>query len=40
GNSAKSVVKEILASTDKDSVVSHLKDEIRKKLDWNRHAKK
>ena len=36
--SAKSVVKEILANTDKDSIVSHLKDEIRKKLDWNRHA--
>jgi len=36
--SAKSVVKDILASTDKDSVVSHLKDEIRQKLNWNRHA--
>ncbi len=36
--SAKSVVRDILASTDKDSVVSHLKDEIRKKLNWNRHA--
>ena len=36
--SAKSVVKEILANTDKDSVVSHLKDEIRQKLDWNRHG--
>ena len=36
--SAKSIVKEILDNTDKDSVVSHLKDEIRKKLDWNRHA--
>ena len=36
--SAKSVVKEILETTDKDSVVDHLKDEIRKKLDWNRHA--
>ena len=39
GGSAKSVVKDILATTDKDSVVSHLKDEIRNKLDWNRHAK-
>jgi GTP-binding protein Era len=36
--SAKSVVKDILASTDKDSVVSHLKDEIRTKLNFNRHA--
>ncbi|MFK7767788.1 MAG: YcjF family protein, partial [Mariniblastus sp.] len=38
--SAKSVVKEILATTDKDSVVSHLKDEIRQKLNWNRHSSK
>ena len=36
--SAKGVVKEILETTDKDSVVSHLKDEIRRKLDWNRHG--
>ncbi|MEM7454479.1 MAG: GTP-binding protein [Planctomycetota bacterium] len=36
--SAKSVVADILANTDKDSVMAHLKDEIRKKLDWNRHA--
>ena len=36
--SAKSVVKEILQTTDKDSIVSHLKDEIRTKLDWNRHG--
>ena len=36
--SAKAVVADILANTDKDSVLSHLKDEIRKKLDWNRHA--
>lgn len=36
--SAKSVVADILANTDKDSVVSHLKDEIRQKLNWNRHA--
>ncbi len=36
--SAKSVVKDILAKTDKDSVTNHLKDEIRKKMDWNRHA--
>ena len=37
--SAKSVVKEILASTDKNSVVNHLKDEIRQKLKSNRHSK-
>ncbi|MEM9411699.1 MAG: GTP-binding protein [Planctomycetota bacterium] len=37
--SAKSVVADILKNTDKDSVLSHLKDEIRRKLDWNRHAK-
>lgn len=36
--SAKSVVKQILANTDKDSIVSHLKDEIRQKLNWNRHS--
>ena len=38
GASAKTVVKEILASTDKDSVISHLKEEIRNKLYLNRHA--
>ena len=38
-DSAKSVVADILKQTDKDSVLNHLKDEIRKKLDWNRHAK-
>ena len=37
-DSAKAVVADILKNTDKDSVLSHLKDEIRKKLDWNRHA--
>lgn len=37
-DSAKSVVAGILAKTDKDSVLSHLKDEIRQKLNWNRHA--
>lgn len=36
--SAKAVVAEILRKTDRDSVVDHLKTEIRKKLDWNRHA--
>ena len=38
--SAKSVVRDILASTDKDSVISHLKDEIRDRLNFNRHGKK
>lgn len=38
--SAKSVVADILKNTDKDSVLNHLKDEIRQKLDWNRHAAK
>ena len=38
--SAKSVVAEILKNTDKDSVLNHLKEEIRQKLDWNRHAQK
>ena len=37
-DSAKAVVAGILANTDKDSVLSHLKDEIRQKLNWNRHA--
>jgi hypothetical protein len=37
--SAKSVVKEILATTDKSSVMNHLKDEIRQKLKSNRHSK-
>jgi small GTP-binding protein len=36
--SPKVVVKSILAKTDKDSVLRHLKDEIRNKLKWNRHA--
>lgn len=38
--SAKAVVSEILANTDKDSVTNHLKDEIRQKLNFNRHAEK
>ncbi len=37
-DSAKSVVTDILKRTDKTSVMSHLKDEIRRKLDYNRHA--
>jgi hypothetical protein len=36
--SPKAVVSDILKSTDKDSVLNHLKDEIRQKLNWNRHA--
>lgn len=37
--SAKAVVAEILANTDKSSVTNHLKDEIREKLNVNRHAR-
>lgn len=37
-DSAKAVVANILAKTDKNSVLNHLKDEIRQKLNWNRHA--
>ncbi|HMP79393.1 MAG TPA: GTP-binding protein [Pirellulaceae bacterium] len=37
-SNAKSVVKQILAETDKNSVISHLKDELRRKLSFNRHA--
>ncbi len=37
-DSPKKVVRQILDDTDKDSVLSHLKDEIRKRLSWNRHA--
>ena len=37
--SAKSVVTDILNSTDRESVLDHLKDEIREKLKLNRHAK-
>ena len=36
--SAKTVVADLLKNTDKDSVLSHLKDEIREKLNRNRHA--
>jgi hypothetical protein len=32
------VVKKILSETDKESVLSHIKDEIRRKLSFNRHA--
>ncbi len=38
--SAKSVVNDILATTDKDSVVAHLKDEIKQRLSLNRHGKR
>ncbi len=37
--SAKTVVSRILDETDKDSILNHLKDEIRLRLAWNRHAK-
>ena len=36
--SAKQVVQQILAETDKQSVMNHLKEEIKSKLNWNRHA--
>lgn len=36
--SAKTVVRRILNETDKDSILDHLKDEIRRRLQWNRHA--
>ncbi len=38
-DSPKAVVREILAQTDRDSVLNHLKDEIRTRLAWNRHAR-
>ena len=38
-DSPKRVVRQILAQTDRDSVLAHLKDEIRQRLAWNRHAK-
>ena len=37
--SAKTVVSRILDETDKDSILNHLKDEIRRRLMTNRHAK-
>ena len=40
GESPKQVVRRILDQTDKDSVLRHLKDEIRRKIKWNRHAEK
>ncbi len=39
-HSAKEVVRDILRQTDRNSVVSHLKEEIQRKLVWNRHGKK
>lgn len=36
----KNVIRQILAETDKDSVIARLKDEIRAKLSQNRHAEK
>lgn len=38
GESAKTVVSRILDETDKDSILNHLKGEIRKRLTTNRHA--
>lgn len=39
GRSPKGVVAEILEATDKDSVIAHLKDEIRRKILHNPHAR-
>lgn len=39
GESPKAVIRQILADVDKTSVLNGLKDEIRKKLTINRHAK-
>lgn len=39
GESPKAVVQRILATTDKSSVINHLKDEIRRRLGVNAHAK-
>ena len=36
--SPKSIVSEILDSTDRTSVLNHLKDDIREKLNLNRHS--
>lgn len=38
--SPKEVVRQILHETDRDSVVAHLKEEIQRKLRWNRHGKR
>ncbi len=38
--SAKSVVRDILDTTDRGSILDHLKNEIREKLKLNRHAAK
>lgn len=38
-DSPKHVVRNILAATDRDSVLAHLKDEIRNRMAWNRHAR-
>ena len=38
-DSPKHIVRQILDQTDRDSVLTHLKGEIRKHLTWNRHAK-
>jgi uncharacterized protein (DUF697 family) len=38
GESPKAVVRRILKQTDKQSVLAHLKDEIKNKIQFNRHA--
>jgi uncharacterized protein (DUF697 family) len=40
GESPKAVVQRILEQTDKQSVLAHLKDEIRKKMHLNPHAQR
>lgn len=40
GRSPKAVVTEILEQTDKDSVLAHLKDEIKRKMLFNPHSKR
>ena len=37
-DSPKTIVRKILDETDKDSILNTLKDEIRRRLIWNRHA--
>jgi uncharacterized protein (DUF697 family) len=40
GRSPKAVVQEILEQTDRESVLGHLKDEIKQKILFNPHARK
>ena len=38
GESPKVVIRRILEETDKQSILNQMKEEIHKKLTWNRHA--